>query len=313
MCRILLLLISFYFIPASLFAQGKEDSIKQMMDEFKRIDSIEKTLHYKTGKIELNGGMASIDIPAGFKFLDPVEAKYVIENIWGNPPSAEPPSGLLFPAGSGATDPGSYAFVVKFENMGYVKDDDAGKINYDDLLKDMKESTVKDNEERRKSGLVTMDLIGWAAKPYYDKDKKVLYWAKEFSVSGRPENTLNYDVRVLGRKGVLTLQAVSGMDQSDSVNRHIHDILGMVSFNEGNRYADFDAKTDNVAVWTIGGLVAGKIADKAGFFAVILKFLKYILVGIVLVAGATWRFISRKKKKKKVFAYEPSGNSNQGN
>ena len=42
--------------------------------------------------------------------------------------------------------------------------------------------------------------------------------------------------------------------------------------------ADFDSKIDNVAAWTIGGLVAGKVLAKAGFFAIILKFIKPLLL-----------------------------------
>ena len=137
------------------------------------------------------------------------------------------------------------------------------------------------------------------------QEKKVLYWAKEYRVDNSEVNTLNYDIRVLGRKGVLVLQAVSGMDQLDSVNSHIDDVLGMVSFNDGHRYADFDSKTDDVAAWTIGGLVAGKVLAKVGFFGVILKFLKFIVVGLALVGGAIWRFITGRRKKEEEFVYEP--------
>jgi uncharacterized membrane-anchored protein len=304
MTKTLTLLMAFLATSASIFAREPEDSLKMLMDELKAMDSIENTLHYKTGKIELSSGIAAMNIPASFKFLDAAEAKYVLEDLWGNP-GGHSPLGMIFPANSGATDPGSYAFVIQYEELGFVKDSDADKINYDDLLKELKESSDKENKERLNMGLVTMDLVGWAAKPYYDKEKKVLHWAKEYSVPGRDENTLNYDIRVLGRKGVLTLQAVSAMDQLDSVNNHINDVLAMVSFNEGHRYADFDSKTDEVAAWTIGGLVAGKVLAKAGFFAVILKFLKFILVGLALVGGAIWKFITGRKKKEEEFVYEP--------
>jgi uncharacterized membrane-anchored protein len=47
------------------------------------------------------------------------------------------------------------------------------------------------------------------------------------------------------------------MSQFDSVDKNIENILAMVSFNKGNQYADFDSNVDDVAAWTIGGLVAG--------------------------------------------------------
>ena len=98
------------------------------------------------------------------------------------------------------------------------------------------------------------------------------------------------------------------MDQLDSVNAHINDVLAMVNFTEGNRYSDFDSSTDNVAAWTIGGLVAGKVLAKVGFFAVILKFLKFIIAGVVLAGGAIWRFVTGRRKKKEEeaqYQYQP--------
>lgn len=304
MTKTIMLWITLMVCTVTLFAREPGDSVQLVLDELKRMDSIENTLHYKTGKIDLANGIASINIPEGFKFINAAESKYVLEDLWGNP-GGHDVMGMIFPASSGATDPGSYAFIIQFEELGFVKDSDADKIDYDDLLKDLKESSEKENQERVRLGLMTMDLVGWASKPYYDKERKVLHWAKEYSVPGREENTLNYDIRVLGRKGVLTLQAVSSMDQLDSVNSHINDVLSMVNFNEGHRYADFDSKTDDVAAWTIGGLVAGKVLAKAGFFAVILKFLKFILIGLALVGGAIWRFITGRRKKEEEFVYQP--------
>lgn len=313
MTKSLLFLSALFLITTGLFAREPGDSLQALKDELKRLDSIESALNYKTGKIDLGNGIASIHVPDGFKFLESAEAAYVVQDLWGNP-KGEAPLGVLFPENSGATDPGGYAFIVQFEDIGYVKDGDADKIDYDDLLKDLKEGSAKDNIERKKLNLLTMDLVGWAAKPYYDKEKKVLYWAKEFSVEGADEHTLNYDVRVLGRKGVLTLQAVSSMSQLDSVNNHLDEVLSMVTFNQGNRYADFDSKTDEVAAWTIGGLVAGKVLAKAGFFAVILKFLKFIIIGIGVAGGAIWKFISGRRKRKEeelVYQTQPVQEENQ--
>jgi uncharacterized membrane-anchored protein len=271
----------------------------------KRMDSIEKSLHYKTGLIVLRDGIATINVPKGFKFLEPDEAEHVIVNLWGNLKGDNRPLGLLFPEKGGATRAEGYAFIIQYEAIGYVKDKDADKINYDDLLKDIKESQVKANEERRKLGLETFEIVGWAAKPFYDKERKLLHWAKEFKVTGSDENTLNYDVRLLGRKGVLTLEAVSGIGQLDSVNNNIENVLAMVSFNPGNKYSEFNSKTDNVAAWTIGGLVAGKVLAKVGLWAVIGKFLKFIILGIVLAGGAVWWFITGRKKKEEEFVYQP--------
>ena len=290
------------FITSIVFA-NPPDSLAALKEQLRKIDSIENTLHYKTGSFSLADGMATINVPKGFKFLDASEAKYVVEDLWGNL-KGQSPLGMIFPESSTATMP-DYAFIIEYEPMGYVKDGDADDINYNDLLKEMKEEQAKSNQERVKMGLESMTLIGWASKPFYDKQNIVLHWAKEYKVEGSEINTLNYDVRVLGRKGVLILQAISGMAALDSVKKDIKPILSMVSFNSGNKYSDFDSKTDNVAAWTIGGLIAGKVLAKVGFFAIILKFLKFILLGLAAIGGAIVKFFKGKKKQEENI-YEPS-------
>lgn len=292
--------------PLQLFSQAEPDSIQVIVDELKRMDSIEKSLHYKTGKMDLGGGIATINVPAGFKFLESKEAEYVLYDLWGNLKNTKP-LGLLFPENSGATDPGGYAFVITYEEIGYVKDKDASKIDYDDLLNEIKEGTIEANKERQTMGLPSMEIVGWAANPHYDQERKLLHWAKEFKVDGNEENTLNYDIRVLGRKGVLNLQAISGISQLDSVNKNIENVLSMVSFNSGNSYADFNSKTDDIAAYTIGGLVAGKVLAKAGFFALILKNIKLVILGLIAGGGFIWRFITGRRKKEEEFITQ-SGN-----
>jgi len=290
--------------PGDTTQKKLPDSLRIMLEkQLKIMDSVEKTLHYKTGVIELAGGIATINVNNGFRFLESDEAEYVLTEVWGNLKGTKP-LGLLFPPSSSATGFSSYAYLLEYEDIGYVKDKDANEINYDDLMKDMKEGEKKSNEERSKLELNTMEMIGWAEKPHYDKEKKHLYWAKEFRVSGEDENTLNYDIRILGRKGVLNLSAIASMEQLDSVNKNLNNVLSMVSFNKGNTYSDFDSKTDNIAAWTIGGLVAGKILAKVGFFALILKNIKLIGLAIVAFGGAAWRFITGRRKKEEEFVYE---------
>ncbi|MFT3704149.1 MAG: DUF2167 domain-containing protein [Agriterribacter sp.] len=283
-----------------------DDSTKvadaKVAEALKQIAEIEKKLTYKTGAITLDSGLATINIPEGYKFLGPADAKYIVEDVWGNL-KGQAPLGMIIPADQMASI-ADYAFIVEYEEMGYVKDGDADDINYDDLLKNIQEDQVKANEERKAQGIPAMHLVGWAEKPYYDKNKKVLYWAKDLTIDGNTEHTLNYDIRVLGRKGVLILQAVGSLSSLDSVNKSKSDILNMVSFNTGNKYSDYNSSTDNVAAWTIGGLVAGKLLAKVGFFALILKNIKLIAIAIAAGGGALWRFITGRKKKEETLAYE---------
>jgi uncharacterized membrane-anchored protein len=309
----IIFIFSFLALTATrLMAGGGDDSLKLLQQQLKQIDSIEKKLSYKTGTIVLNNGLATANIPAGFKFIGADDAEYIITEVWGNLKGSKP-LGMIVPADQMASI-ADYAFIVEYEEMGYVKDKDADKISYTELLADIKKDQVTANAQRKSMGLETMEIIGWASAPYYDKTKKVLHWAKEFRVEGSDENTLNYDIRVLGRRGVLNLQAVAGMASYDSVKAHVNDVLGMVSFNEGNKYSDFDSSTDKVAAWTIGGLVAGKVLAKAGLWAVIAKFAKFIIAGIALAGGAIWKFITgRRRKEEDEYVYQPQSSPESNN
>lgn len=257
-----------------------------------KVDSIQATFQYKNGLVTLPENVGEITVPTGFRYLDPTQSQRLLTQIWGNPDGKS--LGMLFPATQGPLDEGSYAFVIEYEEMGYVKDDDADEIDYDELLTEMQSDIVEANKEREAQGFEPFTLIGWAAKPYYDKEKKALHWAKELQFGNADQHTLNYNVRLLGRKGVLVLNAVGSPAQLAEIRQSIPSVIQSVSFTKGLRYADFNPDLDEVAAYSIGGLVAGKVLAKVGFFALILKFWK---VGLALLAAgfsAIRRFFGKK-------------------
>jgi uncharacterized membrane-anchored protein len=271
----------------------------------KFIDSVDKAMRYETGEIKLSNGIAKLNVPAGFKFLNAEQSKYVLTELWGNPPS-ESILGMIFPEWAGPNSDSSYAFIVTYQAIGYVKDGDADDIDYDDLLKNTQESEKAENEERAKMGYPAVHTLGWAQKPFYDKKNKVLHWAYKLQFGGHDSETLNYDVRILGRKGILSLNAVASISELPLVKQDIDKVLHIASFTDGNAYADFDSNVDEVAAWTIGGLVAGKVLAKAGFLAVILKFGKFILLGIAAIGGLIFKFFKRKKPQDDLAYQAPS-------
>jgi len=259
-------------------------------------DKIEKSLKYETGKITLTEGEGIVNVPKGFKFLNAEQTQHVVSDLWGNPKD-ESILGALVPDGKGVTHSNSWLFVISYQGDGFVKDDDANDIDYDDLLKTMKEDTKTTSEERKKAGFEEVQLVGWASKPYYDTNLKVLHWAKELKFGKDEVNTLNYDLRVLGRKGMYNISAVSNMSELAEVKASIPGILKSVEFNDGHKYLDFDADTDTVAAWTIGGLVAGKVLAKVGFFAILAKFGKIIIIGIIAAFAGLKKFLFGKKEQ----------------
>ena len=230
-------------------------------------------LKMHTGTITLDDGRAKLELGDQFYFLSAADSKKVLEEAWGNPPG-DGGLGMIFPVQYTPLSQAAWGVTVHFEELGYVNDGDAADINYDELLHEMVTDTDLESEERVEQGYDAIKLIGWASPPYYDAETKKLHWAKEIKFGTSEVNTLNYNVRILGRKGVLVLNFIASMDQLDEINAQIPKVFEMTNFENGNRYQDFDPSIDTVAAVGIGGLIAGKVLAKTGFLAVALIFLK---------------------------------------
>ncbi len=257
------------------------------------------SLKYQQGEIALPGGKASLQVPAHFRYLDPSDTARVLEQAWGNP-SGEGTLGMLFPADLGPLDEQSWGVVISYDNDGHVSDEDADAINYNDLLKDMQASLAEENDQRVQAGFGALQLVGWAEPPTYDKATRKMYWAKELKFGDDHENTLNYNVRVLGRDGVLVLNAVAGMSQLAQIKSQMQEVIAFANFNQGSQYTDFNPDTDKLAAYGLAALVGGAVAAKAGLFAKIGALLlagkKFIVLALVVLAGGFARLFKRKPK-----------------
>lgn len=257
------------------------------------IDSLEARLQYQHGDIMLPNEVGTLTVPESFEYLDANQSRFVLENLWGNPADSSV-LGLIVPKNRGVMANNSWAFIITYEEMGYVEDSDADEIDYDELMDEMKSEAVAENEYRESEGYDAIEIVGWASEPFYDKEQKVLHWAKEIRFGENPLNTLNYNVRILGRKGVLVLNAVSSINELSEVQSSIAPVLSSFTYADGLKYSDFNPELDEVAAWTIGGLVAGKVLAKAGILALVLKYLKFILVGLGAVGTGLWNWYKRK-------------------
>ncbi|MCC2636305.1 MAG: hypothetical protein K0Q68_24 [Moraxellaceae bacterium] len=248
-------------------------------------DAFEASLQYQTGQVTLPNGKAVLNLGERFRYLSPADTARVLEEAWGNPAGPKT-QGMIVPATVGPVDEGGWGVIVQYDDSGHVGDKDASEINYDELLATMKEETGEANVERSKAGYQTVDIVGWASKPYYDSARNRLHWAKELHFSGEPQNTLNYNIRVLGREGVLVLNAVAGMDQLASIRPDLDAMVTVADFTPGHRYADFQEGSDRSAEYGLAALVAGGVAAKAGWLAPLLLFAKKFLV--LILVGLGW-------------------------
>lgn len=246
------------------------------------------SLNFQRGDIALPGDAATLSLPDDLRYLSPEDTERVLVTAWGNPPG-NTTLGMIVRGPDDILADDSWAVVIAYEEDGYVSDEDADAIDYDGLLADMQASTRDSNAARIEAGYGGIELLGWAATPRYDPSANKLYWAKELRFGDDSVNTLNYNVRILGRKGVLVLNLVATMEQLDEVEQVIPSVLATTNFRPGYQYGDFDPGVDEIAAYGIGALIAGKVAAKAGLFAklgVVLIALKKFWVLLVIAIGA---------------------------
>jgi uncharacterized membrane-anchored protein len=257
----------------------------------------EMDFQYQTGDVMLPNKVATLHLGERYRYLNPGETNKLLM-AWGNPGNSET-QGAIIPAEVDPMAENGWAVILNYEEEGHIDDSDAKEIDYEELLAGMKEGTAEANKEREKHNFPVVDLVGWAKPPHYDADSKKLFWAKELDFKDTDVNILNYDVRVLGREGVLSMNAVAGMPQLQQVDTDMVPLIRTAEFNAGYRYADFNEKTDKVAAYGLGALVAGAAAAKLGLFAklgvFLLAFKKFIFIGLIALGGLIMKIMGRKK------------------
>ncbi|NQD36884.1 DUF2167 domain-containing protein [Permianibacter sp. IMCC34836] len=255
------------------------------------------SLQMQHGEIALPGKFAKITLPENFVYIDSKNAERLLTQGWGNP-SGDGTIGMILPADVSPMSAEGWGIVLTYENDGYVSDEDAADIDYNDLLKDMQEATKDENDARKDAGFGDIDLVGWAVPPSYDGNQHKMVWAKELKFDGASENTLNYNIRVLGREGVLVLNAVASMGQLQTIRMETPALVSATEFLPGKRYEEFNEDTDKVAEYGLAALVAGGVAAKLGFFGKIgvflLAFKKLIIAGVIGLGALISKLFGKK-------------------
>lgn len=244
-----------------------------------------------TGQI---GATASIKVPEGYAFLGPDGARE-FNRITENPDTGIDEYIL-------AKDDLSWIAFFSFDPVGYVKDDE--KLDADDLLQSVTDGTEASNEERKRNGWDPIHVTGWSFKPQYDAGIKSLEWAFRLKGEHSQGETINYNTRLLGRKGVMQVLLLTGPEELQASVSDFKARLPGFSFSRGETYADFRAG-DHVAEYGLAALVTGgaaAVAAKKGLFAAIgiflLKMWKLVIVGVIAVGAGVRKFFGGKDSGK---------------
>jgi uncharacterized membrane-anchored protein len=266
--RFPILLVGFALAASSLCAQ--EAKVKKSVD----------VLHGPaTARL---GAIAQIEIPEGYVFLDGKTTRALMKNA-GEPTSGNE-VGFIRPTNA------HWSVIFEFGAIGYVKDDDKDKLDADKLLKSYQDGTAEQNKARAAAGNPPMVIVGWEQKPSYDPVTHNLTWAIRASVSGRP--LLNYNTRLLGRKGVMEVVLICDPDDLPTTLPTFQNLLANHKFQSGESYAEY-RPGDKVAKYGLAALVLGGAAvgaAKLGMLSWLLPFVKKLWLLIVAAAVAAAKF-----------------------
>ncbi len=240
---------------------------------------------------------ATLKLPAGYVWVpEPAASQYM--KAVGNSPD-ERQLGLIFPR----TDEQNWVIVAKYEPAGYIKDDDAKNWDVEEMFSSLQEGTEAANETRRSQGFPELEIVGWVEKPDYTADTHRLIWSMSARHKGDPADapmSINYNTYALGREGFISLNLITSLQSVEQDKAHARAMLDALQYQDGKRYADFDASTDKVAEYGLAALVGGFAAKKLGMFALLAGFLaKFGKVIVLGGAGAAAVFAKFFKKKNK--------------
>lgn len=235
------------------------------------------------------GDAAQIAVPAGFSFLDG-KATRALMKASGEPTSSRE-LGLLMPTNE------HWSVIFEFDDVGYVKDDEKDKLDAGKLLASIKAGTEAANKQRVKMGNAPLLIVGWEQPPRYDETTHNLEWAIRATSEGEP--ILNYNTRLLGRKGVMEAVLIVEPDKLQATLPRFKGLLAEHKFQTGQSYAEY-RQGDKLAKYGLAALITGGAAvgaAKLGLFAWLVPLLKkawYLVVAaVVAVAGALKRIFRR--------------------
>ena len=233
------------------------------------------------------GAEAHIVIPEGYRFTGR-QGTQTLMQLYGN---------LLTQWEQGYIEPEDenegWFVVFEYEESGHIKDDEKSDLDADAVMESFKEGDKVSNEERKSMGLPALNTVGWLVPPYYNDKTHNLEWALLLESEG--QQNVNYNVRLLGREGIMHVTVVTGTEEFEDVRAKIPAILESFAFNPGRTYAEYQ-EGDKLADYGLMALLGvGAVGVAATVFS---KFGKVIIVGIAAAIGGAVAFFRRLFGKK---------------
>lgn len=277
--RLTRFLLAAIFAPAALLLAAEKEEEYSPDKEGGPLSHLKWINGPATGNLD---GRATIRVPEGFQFLEKKDAKKFLE-MTGNEPDGDETGALI-------NKNDDWWVIFEFDEIGYVKDDDKNDLNADKLLQSYREGTAAMNERRKDEGIPPIEIVGWHVAPNYNDQTKNLEWSIEAESRGR--RFVNYNVRLLGRKGVTKITLLESRAKVDSTLPKFRELLKSHKYTSGESYAEY-RQGDKIAKYGLGALVLGgaaAAAAKFGLLGPVILFLKkgWKVVALGIAGAAAW-------------------------
>jgi len=279
-----LLVSSLFLLPSYSNAQidqAAEEAAAQQIEFENFLASLD---WQDSGQGELDE-WATIDIPAGFRFLNGVDTDTLLQ-AFGNLPDTY--QGMI------SVPDVDWFVLFQFEDSGYVKDDEKDELDAEKLLAALQSGDEQSNQYRRQQGIEPLYTEGWAIEPRYNDFTNNLEWG------------VNYKTKLLGRNGIMNVTLVCDPAALDSILPTYQDILAGHNYKPGKSYAEY-RDGDKVATYGLTALIAGGAlygAAKLGILGNLVLFLKkgfkFIIIGLVAIGVALKKFFAGLAGRQKI-------------
>jgi len=244
------------------------------------------------------GPYASIEVPEGYVFTGPIGAQVFME-LNENPRNPNT-MGILQPI----AEDQSWFVCFEYQDVGHVSDDDRQSIDAAALLTSIRQASDLGNEERRQRGWPEMRIKDWVIPPGYEPETKRLAWAlgaEADAPDGSVQQICNYNVKLLGRTGVMSATLVCNPAEVSGLIPVVRSSLEGFKFLPGHAYGEW-REGDKLAAYGLTGLITGGaavVAAKSGLLgkllAMIAKGGKLVIVAVAALFAGIWKlFFGRK-------------------
>ena len=271
----------YLFVSLAVFLWAATSSVALAQDLKAKLPNIKWQDGPSVGNL---GDIAEVRLPEGYIFAGGDDTRRIMEAMQNPPTGIE--MGFVAPARAAA-----WFLVFEFDEVGYVKDDEKGSLDANAMLESIKKGNERGNKERQKRGWAPLTIVGWQTPPSYNSETHNLEWGIQAQSEGH--QVVNYNTRILGRKGVVKVTLVGDPEDLSTALPHARGLMSNFSFKGGHRYAEW-VKGDKVAQYGLAALIvggAGAVAVKSGLFKWLWKILVVAGVG---AAGLLKNLFSKK-------------------